>query len=79
MVSRALEEHRSVAVVAEEFGVRRSTVYKWIRRYCACGEEGLLDGSSKPRVLRHSLGQDWVDLIVELRREYLRNDEEARS
>jgi transposase InsO family protein len=70
MVARVLEERRPVASVAEEFGVSPSTVYKWVRRYCAGGEAGLQDGSSKPRILRHRLGQDWVDLIVELRREY---------
>ena len=70
MVSRVLEERRPVAAVAEELGVSRNTVYKWIRRYCAAGAAGLQDGSSKPGVLRHQLGRDWVELIVELRREY---------
>lgn len=70
MVSRVLEEGRSVASVASEMGVSRSTVYKWIRRYCAGGEASLQDRSSTPGVLRHALGQDWVDLIVELRKSY---------
>jgi len=33
LVSRVLEEGRRVCDVSEEFGVSRSTVYKWIRRY----------------------------------------------
>ena len=70
MVSRVLEEGRPVAEVAADLGVSSSTVYKWIRRYCAGGEGGLEDGSSEPGVLRHKLGQDWVDLIVEMRTEY---------
>ena len=70
MVSRVLEDCRPVSEVAEDFGVSRGTVYKWIRRYCSCGESGLQDGSSRPQVLRHQLGQDWVDLIVEMRTEY---------
>ncbi len=70
MVTRVLEEGRSVADVAKQMGVSRRTVYKWVHRYCEHGEAGLGDGSSKPRVLRHQLGRDWVDLIVELRREY---------
>ena len=70
MVSRVLEERRSVASVAEEFGVSRRTVYKWVQRYCDNGGSGLEDGSSKPGVVRHQLGQEWVELIVELRREY---------
>lgn len=70
MVSRVLEERRSVAVVAVEFGVSRGTVYKWIRWYGEGGESGLRDGSSKPRVLPHRLGQDWVDRIKQMRTEY---------
>ncbi len=70
MVSRVLEDGRPVAVVAEEFGVSRRTVYKWVQRSCEAGEVGLGDGSSKPGVLRHQLGQDWVQLIVELRTAY---------
>ena len=70
MVSRVLEDGRPVVVVAEEFGVSRRTVYKWVQRYCEAGEVGLGDGSSKPGVLRHQLGQDWVQLIVELRTAY---------
>ncbi len=37
MVSRVLEDGRPVAVVAEEFGVSRRTVYKWVQRYCEAG------------------------------------------
>lgn len=70
MVSRVLEDGRPVAEVAEGMGVSPRTVYKWLRRYCECGEAGLRDGSSEPGVLRHKLGRDWVDLIVEMRTEY---------
>ena len=70
MVSRVEEEGRSVASVAAELGVSRRTVYKWLKRYRECGEAGLQDGCSTPGVLHHRLGQDWVDLIIELRREY---------
>jgi transposase InsO family protein len=70
MVDRVLEQHRPVAVVAAEFGVSPRTVYKWVRRYCEGGSAALEDGSSQPRRLAHRLGQDWVDLIVELRKEY---------
>ena len=70
MVSRVLEESQPVSVVAADFGVSRTTVYKWIRRYCAQGPAGLEDGSSEPLQVHHKMGQDWVDLIVELRTEY---------
>lgn len=70
MVQRVITERRPVCVVADEFGVSRSTVYKWIRRYRTGGIEALQDGSSEPREVPHQLGEDWVDLIVELRTEF---------
>jgi transposase InsO family protein len=70
MVKRVLEDDRPVSEVAAEMGVSRRTVYKWVQRYCQGGEPALADGSSEPGVLHHQLGQDWVDLIVELRTQY---------
>ena len=70
IVSRVLQEHRSVICVAAEFGVSRRTVYQWIRRYRESGAAALQDASCGPRVVRHRLDQDWVDLIVELRTGY---------
>lgn len=70
MVTRVLEDRRPVIEVAAELGVSRRTVYKWVQRYCEGGEPALQDGSSEPDVLHHQLGQDWVDVIVELRMEY---------
>ena len=70
MVDRVLEQGRPVTEVAAEMGVSPRTVYKWVRRYCECGEAGLQDGSCQPGILQHKLGQDWVDLIVEMRTEY---------
>jgi transposase InsO family protein len=37
------------AHVAEQLGVSRATVFKWLRRYREAGEAGLLDRSSRPR------------------------------
>jgi transposase InsO family protein len=36
------------AHVAEQLGISRATAYKWLRRYRAEGEAGLLDRSSRP-------------------------------
>jgi transposase InsO family protein len=38
----------SAAHVAEQLGISRATAYKWVRRYRAEGEPGLLDRSSRP-------------------------------
>jgi transposase InsO family protein len=37
------------AHVAEQLGVSRATVYKWLRRFEQAGEAGLADRSSRPR------------------------------
>lgn len=37
------------AHVAEQLGISRATAYKWVRRYRAEGESGLVDRSSRPR------------------------------
>ena len=60
---------RPAAHVAAEMGVSRPTVYKWLARYRAEGEPGLVDRSSRPR---HSPGRtDPVTeaMIVALRRD----------
>jgi transposase len=36
------------AQVAEQLGVSRATVHKWLRRYAEGGEAGLVDRSSRP-------------------------------
>lgn len=70
MVERVLRRKRPVAQVAREFGVSPRTVYKWVQRFSQGGRPALEDGSSKARQIHHRLGQDWVDLIVELRTDY---------
>ena len=37
------------AHVAEQLGVSRATVYKWVRRHAEAGEVGLVDRSSRPQ------------------------------
>jgi transposase InsO family protein len=49
LVGRVLEQGWPAAHVAEQLGVSRATAYKWVRRYRAEGETGLLDRSSRPR------------------------------
>lgn len=39
---------RPVAHVAAELGVSRATAYKWVRRFAAEGEAGLVDRSTRP-------------------------------
>jgi transposase InsO family protein len=58
---------RSREILAAEFGVSTRTVSKWVARYRAEGERGLLDRSSAPhRVRRTDPGR--VEAIAALRR-----------
>ena len=48
LVHRVLGQGWPAAHVAEQLGISRATAYKWVRRYRAEGEQGLLDRSSRP-------------------------------
>ncbi len=48
LVGRVLGQGWPAAHVADQLGVSRATAYKWVRRYRAEGEAGLLDRSSRP-------------------------------
>lgn len=54
LVHRITDQDWPVAHAAEAVGVSRATAYKWLRRYRAEGEAGLLDRSCRPhRSPRH--------------------------
>ena len=52
-----------------EMGVSRATGYKWWRRFCEEGLEGLVDRSSRPRRCPHRTSPALEAQIAELRRE----------
>jgi transposase InsO family protein len=68
MVLRVLEQGWSRAQAAEAAGVSERTCSKWIKRYLAEGQAGLLDRSSAPRSIPHRTPDELVELIVLLRR-----------
>jgi transposase len=68
MVGRVLEQGWSFAVAAEAAGVSERTCSKWVGRYRADGEAGLLDRSSAPRSIPHRTPEELVEVIVMLRR-----------
>ncbi|PFG32888.1 IS481 family transposase [Sanguibacter antarcticus] len=61
-------EYRPIAHVAAEAGVARQTVTKWLRRYEAVGEVGLVDRSSAPHSSPTQTPPEVVVRIEELRR-----------
>src|SRR5215210_319672 len=68
MVRRVLEQEWSLAEAAEAAGVSERTCSKWVARYRADGEGGLLDRSSAPRSVPHRTSEELVEAIAALRR-----------
>lgn len=56
-----------VAHAAAMQGISRATAYKWLRRYRAEGDTGLLDRSSRPRRSPRALSADQAQAIVAAR------------
>ena len=68
LVRRVLVERQSPMSVATDMGVSTHTVGKWVDRYQAEGEAGLLDRSSRPHQLRQPTPPAIVKRIEDLRR-----------
>jgi transposase InsO family protein len=68
VVDRVLERGWSVMAAAEAAGVTERTVWRWIARHRAGGEDGLRDRSSAPRRIPHRTPAERVELILRLRR-----------
>jgi transposase InsO family protein len=68
-VRRVLVEGQTPKAVATAFGVCERTVRKWVARYLAEGEAGLLDRSSRPGRLYRPTPAAVVEQIAGLRRQ----------
>jgi transposase InsO family protein len=68
MVLRVLEQGWSRTEAAMAAGVSERTCSKWIKRYLADREAGLLDRSSAPRVVANRTSERRVQAIAALRR-----------
>jgi transposase InsO family protein len=68
IVQRVLKEGKSVREVAVALGVSRRTVYKWLARYRAGGQDALHDRSSRPRRSPRRLPVGRVATIAAMRR-----------
>ena len=69
LVGRVLEEGWTVADASRAMGVSLRTGYKWLARFRAEGEAGLLDRSSRPRRCPGSLSVDEQRALERLRRQ----------
>jgi transposase InsO family protein len=68
MVCRVLEQGWSLSSAAEAAEVSERTCSKWVARYRAEGELGLLDRSSAPKWVANRTSEDTVQAIAALRR-----------
>lgn len=68
LVARVLEDHRPVAHVAKELGVSRQCAHRWIARFLAEGDAGLLDRSSRPHHCPRRTSLEVEQRVLELRR-----------
>src|SRR5437764_1302590 len=64
---RVVEQGSTVAAAAEAFGVSVRCARKWVARYRAAGEAGLVDRSSAPRRVANRTPPERVEVIVRLR------------
>ena len=77
MARRVIEEGLTLTEAAEAAGVSVRTAGKWVRRYRAEGEAGLLDRSSAPNTVHNATPADRVEAIAALRRVRLTGPEIA--
>jgi transposase InsO family protein len=68
VVGRVIDQGWSVAAAAAAAGVAERSVYRWLARFRAEGEGGLLDRSSAPRRIPRRLSAERVEAIAALRR-----------
>jgi transposase InsO family protein len=79
MVRRVLEEGVALTEAAEAAGVSAKTARKWVRRFEAEGEPGLLDRSSAPKHVHNATAPERVEAIAALRRVRLTGPEIAET
>src|SRR5437588_8346548 len=68
LATRVVEQEWSLAEAAAAAEVSENTARKWVRRFHAEGEGGLLDRSSAPHSLPNATPEDRVQVIASLRR-----------
>ncbi len=71
VVRRVLEEGWPIGLAAKAVGLSRKAARKWIERYRAEGDAGLLDRSSAPRSIPHRTSKEVVSRVLSLRHKRL--------
>jgi transposase InsO family protein len=75
LVSRVIDDGRPVSHVAKELGVSRQCAHRWVNRFRAQGEAGLVDRSSRPRRSPRRTPAEVERLVLQLRAEQRRGQD----
>jgi transposase len=75
LVERVIARGRPVAHVAKELGVSRQCAHRWVARFRAEGDIGLLDRSSRPRCCPRRTPAELEQRVLQLRREQRRGQD----
>ncbi len=70
LVQRVLAQAWSMDQACAAAGVSRQTGRKWVKRFAAEGDAGLIDRSSRPFRSPHKLPEDREQLLIDLRRKH---------
>lgn len=69
-VLEALQVGQNLSHICSQYGVSRSTAYRWIKRYRDSGRSGLEPASSRPASNSRSWSPDWRNEALRLRKRY---------
>jgi len=72
LILKVLAKESSVVDLAEEYGVARKTIYKWLKRYEKRGLTGLVDESRRPNNSPMKTSAEFALEIVQLKKEHMR-------
>jgi transposase len=72
LILKVLAKEDSVVELAEQYGVSRKTIYKWLARYQSKGLSGLVDDSRRPKRSSMRTSAELALEIVQLRKEHPR-------
>jgi transposase InsO family protein len=75
LVSRVIDDSRPIAHVAKELGVSRQCAHRWVSRFRAEGEAGLLDRSSRPHRCPRRTPAEVEQRVLQLRAEQRRGQD----
>lgn len=72
LILKVLAKEDTVVDLAEEYGVARKTIYKWLKRYETRGLTGLVDESRRPHTSPMKTSAELALEIVQLKKEHMR-------